>query len=170
MGVNAQRDRGQLLGCLNGNHYFIRQCAPISITQHQALSSSLSGYLQDTQGVGRVSFKAIKEVLGVKENGKPFCLEIACGISNHTKVFVQGSFQYLGNLQLRAFTDDGNHLYPGAYRGLEISVSLDFSFGSSGAAESNQSGIGESDSPSPIKKFNVLGIGTSPASFYEVDT
>src|SRR3972149_2155992 len=86
MDVDAQRRLDLLLDLTDGGADITGQSAAVGIAEHQAGGSSIGSGSQTAHRIFRVGFIAVKEVLGVKENGESFGAKITHGISNHSQV------------------------------------------------------------------------------------
>ena len=170
MGMNTYRNRSGFPYRSYRFCYFTRQRTSISVAQDKTLRPCFGSSFKSTQSISTVGFKAIKKMLGVKENGKPFCLEMPYGISYHFKVFFRSGFQYMRNLQFRAFTHNGYCLNSGVFQNQEVNISLRIALGPAGAAKSHYFRISQFQVPGFFEKFRILGIGTGVATLNIVDT
>ena len=166
VGVDAEAGLGQLFtdgfhdgGDLSG------QAATVGVAEHQEFGAGFPGRAQGGDGVFRVGLVAVEEVFRIIEQFLGVGAQERQGIADELQVAFQGDLQGVGDVDIPAFTEDGQHRCPGFHQSQEIGIILGGDLGGVRGAECGEFGGAQLILSHLREEAFILGIGARPATF-----
>ena len=141
------------------------QRAAIGVAQNQQVGSRLFRGLERLQGIGRVGFVAVKEMLGVIDHFPAMGFQEGHGIPNQVEIFLQRDAQGHFHVQVPGLPEDRHHRRAGFDQRLQILVVGHAVARVAGAAKRREFGVLQFQFPRALEKGHVLGIRAGPAAF-----
>lgn len=148
---------------------FIRERSAVGIAEAEDIRSRTLCCLETFHSVGFISFIAVKEVFGVKDDLFARFFSVSDSIFDHVQVLFKCGFKSICDMEVPALAEDGNHRSICSQKGFDILIVLDLDLGPSSRGESHYFGILQRNIFYGFKELDIFGIRSRPSAFDVVD-